>query len=228
MEILFLFAILIVHSHASHFRYGMMFFKPVSNSSTTVTMTVTHSFGWVNSGSNFCDATTISSGTLMGQSNDIICDVGCVTVGTIVGSTDMYCTAYSAGDWTIGYKSYDITFPSNIKAEIVYASGNWVQLSNGQTPAWSVRAKIDTSVRSDNGVINSSPISASASAYCIRYGYSYSIVLPITDPNQSDDLRCRWSSQYPTVECDGICDYIVSISNLTFSKFGWLSMCNQL
>jgi hypothetical protein len=65
---------------------------------------------------------------------------------------------------------------------------------------------------------DSSPISASLSAYCIRYGYSYQIVLPITDPNQSDDLRCRWSSLCPTDECDGICDYIVTISNLTFSK----------
>jgi hypothetical protein len=130
----------------------------------------------------------------------------------------MYCTAYSAGDWTMGYKSYNITFPSNTKAEIVYAWGDWVRLSNGLTPGWSVRAKIDTSVRSDIGVINSSPISASASAYCIRHGYSYQIVLPITDPNQSDDLRCRWSSLYPTDECDGICDYIVTISNLTFSK----------
>ena len=119
---------------------------------TLVTMTVRHSFGWVNSGSNLCNAATNSSGALMGQNDYMYCDVGCATVSIIVGSTNMYCTTYSAGDSTMGYKSYNITFPSNTKEEIVYA--NWVQLSNGQTRWWSVLAKIDTSLRSDIGVIN--------------------------------------------------------------------------
>lgn len=209
-------------SYASHFRYGTISWQPRSNTTTTVTMLVTHSWGWRNSASTTtaCDNTIISGAALMGVVNDIYCDVGCTYYNQIVGDTSMYCTAFSdplIDDWSMGYKSYLITIPVSSDVEIYFSSSAWVGLYAGGG-TWMVRAKMNTLVRSDIGKINSSPITTSAPSYCIRQGYSYQIILPIADANQGDDLRCRWSSATPTDECGGVCGTIISVSNLTYSK----------
>ena len=207
---------------ASHFRYGTISWQPVSNTTTSVRMLVTHSWGWRNnySPATECDNTVIASGALMGEVDNIECDVGCSVANQIVGVTSMYCTAFSdptIDNWSMGYKSYQITFPISSNVQIMFTSSAWVTLVAGGG-TWMVRAKINTQVRSDIGVINSSPITTSAPSYCIRQGYSYQIILPIADANQGDDLRCRWSLATPNDECGGICGTIISISNLTFSK----------
>jgi hypothetical protein len=219
--IIYLFcAILIGCSQASHFRYGTFFWQPMSNSTTSVTMLVTHSWAWrltYNTQTN-CDNTVIASGNLMGINNPIDCSTGCFAA--TVGDTTMYCTAFSsADDWSLGYKSYNVTFLANTNAEIYFTSSAWVTLQLGAASGtWMVRAIINTEVRSDIGKINSSPLTSSAPSYCIRYGYSYSIVLPIADPNPTDDLRCRWATAATTDECGSICGYLSQLSNLTYSK----------
>jgi len=215
------YAILIGSSYASHFRYGTIFWQPVSNTTTSVTMLITHSWAWRLSSSTatYCNNTVIASGALMGPSENIKCDVGCFVSNQVVGTTSMYCTAFSSiDDWSLGYKSYNVIFPITSDAEIFYTNSAWVGLQTGGSGTWTVRAKLNTEVRSDIGKINSSPLTSSAPSYCIRYGYSYSIVLPIADPNPTDDLRCRWSSITPTDECGSICGVLNSIANLTYSK----------
>jgi hypothetical protein len=223
MENLFflLYVILIGSSFASHLRFGTIFWQPVSNSTNSVTMLVTHSWAWrlTYDTTTYCDNTVISSGTLMGINDDLLCDVGCFQFNQVVGDTRMYCTAFSTtDDWSMGYRSYNVIFPITSNAEIYYQNTAWVTLQTGGTGTWSVRAKINTEVRSDIGKINSSPLTSSAPSYCIRHGYRYQIVLPIADPNPTDDLRCRWSSKTPTDECGSICGVLNSIANLTYSK----------
>ena len=222
--IIFLFAFIIRNSNASHFRYGTIFWAPVSNSTTSVTMLVTHSWAWRLDSSTAanCDNTVIAAGALMGPNSPIYCDVGCSPLGKIVGYTTMYCTAFSPtsiDNWSLGYKSYNVTFPITTDAEIYFYSSAWVGLNLGAASGdWMVRAKINTQVRPDNGVINSSPLTSSAPSYCIRLGYSYEIILPIADPNQFDDLRCRWASATTTDECGGICQVLTTIATVTYSK----------
>ena len=222
MFIIFIFAFIAGTSYASHFRYGTISWQPVSNTTTTVTMLITHSWGWRNdfSAATACDSTTIANRTLMGVVNSILCDVGCTVANQVVGDTSMYCTAYSGpllDNWSMGQKSYPIIIPVSSDVEIYFTSSSWVTLVVGGG-TWMVRAKINTLVRSDIGQINSSPITTSAPSYCIRQGYIYQIILPMADANQGDDLRCRWSLATPTDECGGICGSINTISNLTYSK----------
>ena len=129
MKTFLLLAFIINSSYATHFRYGTFFWQPVSNSTNSVTMLITHSWGWRLSyptNECFCDNSVISSGTLMGIDDNIICDVGCFSANQVVGDTRMYCTAFSSiDDWSLGYKSYNVTFPSNVLAEIYFYGTNW-------------------------------------------------------------------------------------------------------
>ena len=81
-----------------------------------------------------------------------------------------------------------------------------------------VKAKLNFQVRSDNGIINTSPVLSSYPTYCVRQGYIYTIIIPIIDVN-GDDLRCRWATNTTTGgnECGGICGIIQSLSTLTYS-----------
>ena len=222
---IFFFALIIGHSYATHLRYGTIFWAPVSNSTTSVTMLITHSWAWrLNyDTTTVCNAAVIAAGQLMGINDPMECDVGCLTVNQIVGDTRMYCTAFSPtniDNWSLGYKSYNVTFPITPDTkEIYFSSAAWIGLNLGAASGvWMVRAKINTQVRPDIGVINSSPLTSSAPSYCIRKGYSYEVILPIADPNQFDDLRCRWASGTPTDECGSICKVLTTIATVTYSK----------
>ena len=65
---------------------------------------VNHRIAWRRSSSgNYCDATTITSQTLIGDGS-LSCTTGCV--GTL-GTLDYYCTDFSSvEDWSSGEKTY--------------------------------------------------------------------------------------------------------------------------
>lgn len=97
----------------SHFRGGSISWKPISDNGATVTVEFQAYWAWRRSFSsqtcnyndkfylekgNFfliqkivCDSSTISSGSLMGVVENIVCRVGCASTGEVIGTTAMKC-----------------------------------------------------------------------------------------------------------------------------------------
>lgn len=69
--------------------------------------------------------------------------------------------------------------------------------------SWSVQTVVDLRRRSDNGKINSSPLSATSPIIRLQLGCSYSIPVHTDDPD-GDIVKCRWASG--SSECGGVCN----------------------
>jgi hypothetical protein len=213
---------------ASHFRYGMITWTPLSNGTkfgvSYVELSVTTSWAWRNnySSNTICDDSIISSGQLMGVNSPIYCS-GCNASTIPITDSEMYCTGYSpttVENWSFGYRTQTLTIYSSPSDIEMYFNGTaWIDLVPIINADWMVKAKLNLAVRKDNGLINTSPVLLSYPSYCVRQGYIYTIIIPIFDANQ-DDVRCRWATNSTTGgdECAGICGIITSLSTLTYSK----------
>lgn len=212
--------------YATHFRYGLMTWAPVRNGTFSgsyyVVLALTTSWGWRNdfSSATTCNDSVIAGGQLMGASGPVYC-IGCSA--SIISFTDtlMYCTAYSPAsyqDWSFGYRTQNLTiYPVTTNIQLYFGGSYWQDLVPIVNANWTVKARINLQPRSDNGLINTSPVTTSYPSYCIRQGFNYTIVIPMADAN-NDDLRCRWADTTINDECGGICGIIKSISTLTYTK----------
>ena len=81
-----------------------------------------------------------------------------------------------------------------------YTGNAWISLNNGGG-RWEVRVKGILSPRSDNGRINTSPVTAVTPIVRLRQGCTHRISIPHQDADQ-DIVRCRWAA---TSECGSIC-----------------------
>ena len=67
---------------------------------------VTHRIAWQR-GTAFCDASTVSAGTLIGRSGYFSCTVGC---SGNLGSVQFQCTDFSVSeDWSAGQGTNEVT-----------------------------------------------------------------------------------------------------------------------
>ncbi|XP_062507621.1 integrin beta-like protein C [Corticium candelabrum] len=215
-------------SLASHFRFGIITWKP----DTSVTNKVDFQFklAWRRSaGSFYCDDSTISSNKLIGGGN-WNCASGCS--GT-VSSASYYCTSYSVSeDWSQGERTFSYTFSGSGPFTVRFSSCCWIRLLSGGS-SWSVQTEIDLRRRSDNGKINSSPISATSAIIRLQNGCSYNIPIHTDDPD-GDTVKCRWASG--SSECGGVCNAVSGATltsnpctiHYTPNSNGWLAVALTL
>ena len=74
-----------------------------------------------------------------------------------------------------------------------YTSCCWISLSRYSYGQWLVSGEIDLTPRSDNGKINSSPVTRSLAIYRFQEGCPKEIRIPVEDPD-GDTVKCRWAS----------------------------------
>ena len=83
-----------------------------------------------------------------------------------------------------------------------YASSDWVHLVVGGG-GWEVRVKGNLTRRTDNGRVNTSPVTTFTPIVHLKHGFSHRIAIPHQDADQ-DIVRCRWAEEAQS-ECSGIC-----------------------
>lgn len=74
-----------------------------------------------------------------------------------------------------------------------YTSCCWISLSIYGHGQWLVSTKIDLTPRSDNGKINSSPVTRSPAIVRFQESCNKTIRIPVEDP-EGDFVKCRWAS----------------------------------
>ncbi|XP_078357327.1 uncharacterized protein LOC144642207 isoform X3 [Oculina patagonica] len=196
-----LFFILALHcflAEGSHFRYGFITWAPTDSDDHTVRFTFR--VGWRRSEVH-CNQSTIANGDLIrygGQwtaTCDNVSNPLCM-YSAAIAYTYFYCTDYSEiEDWSIGENTFNYTFNSTDEEWFVsYYGCCWISLSwysgNGN---WLVATTVNLTRRSDNGRINSSPVSRSSAIVRFQEGCSKSIRIPVEDPD-GDVVKCRFAS----------------------------------
>jgi hypothetical protein len=135
------------------------------------------------------------------SNTNLICVANCSTDGNYTYKkvnilTDCTSASLSLGVMT-SQRSVNITFPVGTYFWISYTGSSWRSLKNFvniSDPGWNITSLIDLQIRPD-GIINTPPVAEIASPQYVIVNVRSTIIIPVSDVNINDDVRCRWSSQ---------------------------------
>ncbi|XP_022787102.1 uncharacterized protein LOC111327235 [Stylophora pistillata] len=185
----------------SHFRHAFMSFAPTGADTNTIRFTFRLAFRRSLSYSYYCDDDTTNRGGIIGSGDswrakcsDHLSAVCSQTYN--LADTGFRCTDFSSDeDWSMGENNFTYTFPSsNVEWTVSYHSCCWISnLARYASSDWLVSTKIGLSKRSDNGKINSSPVSRSPAIVRFQEGCQKSLIIPVEDPD-GDFVKCRWAT----------------------------------
>ena len=165
-------------------------------------MEISYQISWKRSSSGHgCNSTHVANSSLINGEGKISCLYGCS--GTIIPLISYVCTYYSAeDDWSFGEyrKTY---FFNSVSDQNTVTIGTltccWI---SGVGSRWNVSTTFSLAQRADTGKINSSPRILPTPPLYLQQGCSYTIPLPVSDPD-NDTVRCRWAVGN---ECSSICN----------------------
>lgn len=72
----------------------------------------------------------------------------------------------------------------------------------GSSGSWAITVRGNLARRSDNGKINSSPVTTTTPIVRVQHGCTHTITIPVQDADQ-DVVRCRWAQGN---ECSDVCN----------------------
>ncbi|KAJ7377445.1 hypothetical protein OS493_029348 [Desmophyllum pertusum] len=200
------FAIFTSQATASHFRGGIITWKPDESIANKVTFNFRLAFRRSYRSSYFCDSAMVAQQSIVGSGGRWYAnhDLG-IYSRLALGDTGYHCTDFSVNeDWTQGENTFNYTFPDEGPWLISYSGCCWISLTNGGNGNWLLSTTVNLTIRHDNGKINSSPISATSPIVRIQRGCPRTISIPAED-SDGDKVRCRWSTGSQR-ECGGICN----------------------
>ncbi|KAJ7383305.1 hypothetical protein OS493_029271 [Desmophyllum pertusum] len=189
-------------AEASHFRAGHITWKPDSNN--TLRFVFRLAFRRSYSGSYYCDEDTKSQGSLIGYGDSW--NAQChnpynqlCSNAKHIADTGFHCTDFSVNeDWSMGENNFTVSYSSIASSHVwtvSYSSCCWISsLARYADSSWLVSTKLDLTPRSDNGKINSSPVSRSPAIFRLHEGCKQSLRIPVEDPD-GDVVKCRWASK---------------------------------
>ena len=164
-------------------------------------MEVYYQISWRRSASgHLCNAATVANGNLINGEESLDCLYGCS--GRITSRMSYFCTYFSAeDDWTFGERriTYDFRYALNNTVTIRLTGSAWISEVGGSR---NIPTTFSLTKRNDTGTINSSPQILPTPPLRLQQGCTYTIPLPVSDPD-NDTIRCRWAVGS---ECGGICD----------------------
>ncbi|XP_027056484.1 uncharacterized protein LOC113683445 [Pocillopora damicornis] len=190
---------------ASHFRGGIITWKPGGNNSNKVLFNFRLGFRRSYSYSYYCDNSMVASQSIVGSGDSWRAshDKGYYS-SFRVASTGYHCTDFSVQeDWSQGENSFEYTFWNEGPWLISYTSCCWISLANGGNGDWLLSTTVNLTRRQDSGKINSSPISAISPIVRHQQGCPKTITIPAED-SDGDKVRCRWSNGSRR-ECGDVC-----------------------
>nr|XP_058953257.1 uncharacterized protein LOC131780658 [Pocillopora verrucosa] len=188
-------------TEASHFRHGSIMWSPDDSNSNTVHFSFRIGWRRSSSGNLNCDQNMKSSGQLInyGGSWKAGCDNSYNSLcgsSLTISNTYFYCTDYSVPeDWTVGENNFTYTFSNSEKQwHVSYSGCCWISLSHyAGSAGWKVETVINLAPRSDNGKINSSPVTRSPAIVRFPGGCRQSFRIPVEDPD-GDTVKCRFAT----------------------------------
>lgn len=190
-----------------HFRGGYISWQviqPNSSNSTLVSVVIEQVYWWTLS--NYpCSGTIGDSGSLF-----------CITsnCSNYVSSMTQVSGPCIASDAGLGISTSQSFSTANLqigsRLVLRYSSSAWILFVIPGSSSYALTTMIDLGIRSDNGKINSSPVTSMAPIVTVRPGMQQTIRIPLSDADQ-DVIKCRWANSSATFgstlinECAGAC-----------------------
>ena len=190
--------------HGKHFNGGSIRWEPVNPNvnSSSVKITLTQTYSWAYPSINCANNVPISTSGRSGENTNLTCVADCSTSGGYSSApvnilTDCVSTSQTLGMLT-SQRSTNITLAAGSHFYLAYRGSAWVALNNPATSGlyWSILCFIDLRMRPD-GIINTPPVSTVVSPQYAIVNRTTQIQVPVSDANEGDDIRCRWSVYTP-------------------------------
>ena len=170
-------------------------------------MEISYQISWRRSASGrYCNTTDVANSYVNTGEGTIQCQYGCSS--NIVPRISYVCTYFSPeDDWIFGeyhldYNFINITMLDDNTVTIGTVSGDWIrEVSNNN---WNISTTFSLTKRNDTGRVNSSPRVLPTPPLRLQSGCSYTIPLPVSDPD-NDTVRCRWAVGR---ECSSVCNQL--------------------
>jgi hypothetical protein len=191
----------------THFLGGSISWQSISpnfTNTSTVTINLQQTYSWA----YYLYPCIPISGP---PTDKLVCLVGCS------GSTTLFvkgpCISYDFGlNVTTSQNIKSVSYPLSAKRVLAYQDTQWIPLVSG-LKSWSLATYINLAIRTDNGRINSSPITSMAPFIIVPVNTQQTFRIPMTDID-FDIVSCRWANNSAQVagtiidECDGVCEDI--------------------
>jgi hypothetical protein len=187
-----------------HFNGGTITWQPIYPNSnlSAVPITISQSYSW--SYPTITCATNVPASTSGRSSANVtlICMSDCSTDGgystkPITILTDCQSVSASLGIMT-SQRSVNITLTAGAHFYLAYVGSAWRGLDSPAVSGlqWSITCYIDLRMRPD-GIINTPPVANVVSPQYAVVNRTTEITIPVSDVNDGDDVRCRWSTYTP-------------------------------
>ena len=185
---------------ARHFNGGSITWAPVNPNTTQspVVITITQTYSWTMPNVLCANNVPISTNGRGDQNDNLTCIVDCSTDGgystrPVDILTDCISSSPSLNMMT-SQRSRNVTLAANASFSVAFQGGDWRSIGSPAVSGldWSIAASIDLRRRPD-GLINTPPVASVASPQYVMPNKTVQIRIPVSDANDGDDVRCRWS-----------------------------------
>ena len=183
------FLLLLRDAFASHFRGGIITWRPVNITKTTITIDLNIRIGWRKNNTNNLKISSL----FMDINSNITLNENRFTAYNGVNCTDIS----NEENWAYGQTTLPILFnisDSDKIHKIVYYGYYWLKLFNGEEPRFNLISKINLKIRNDTKKINNPPITSMFPLVRMPNNCPVKMKIPITDIDE-DIIRCRWLRQ---------------------------------
>jgi hypothetical protein len=199
--------LLVVYSitiDAIHFNGGTITWMPIDpyDNSSSVPIIITQSYSWTYPLIRCTTDVPISTNGRNTDNSNLTCVTDCLTDGgysldPIDILTDCISSSLSLG-MMASQRSKNITLFADAHFYLAYVGSAWRALNYPTQSGleWSIVSFIDLRMRPD-GFINTPPVANIVSPQYVTVNKTAQIVIPVSDVNTDDDVRCRWSVYTP-------------------------------
>jgi hypothetical protein len=196
-----LYAIVVDTTHFNGGTIGWMPTDPYDNSSS-VTISIMQTYWWTYPLITCTNNVPISTSGRSSENANLTCMSDCSTDGGYSTNpvsilTDCISVSSPLGMLT-SQRSVNITLSSGAHFYLAYVGSAWRPLNYPAASGleWSIVSYIDLRLRPD-GFINTPPVASITSPQYVIVNTTTQIEIPVSDVNEGDDVRCRWSTYTP-------------------------------
>lgn len=197
---------LINYVSTSHFRGGIITWKPVLQNESMIVVNMTIKLGWRRGGVALCSQSSVLTGDLP------IGDAGLNTLpGSLTGTFNgVYCTDFSeTEDWSYGQRTMSVIYrpPYTRNNKIVYSGNAWIGLLNGGSN-WYLSTTVNLQLQNHTNKVNQSPLTSMSPLIRIQAGCYAEVRIPVEDAD-GDVIKCRWAVG---LECGDSCNLATNVA----------------
>lgn len=186
--------------NSKHFNGGTIRWMPTNpyDNGSSLTVTIIQSYYWTFPNIKCTNPVPISTAGRSNENTNLTCVTDCSTDGGYSAKPIDILTNCTSVNPSLGLltseRSSNVTLTAGAHFHLAYEGTAWAPLNYPAKTGlqWSIVTLIDLRLRPD-GFINTPPVASVVSPQFVTVNKTTQISILVSDANEGDDLRCRWS-----------------------------------